>query len=502
MVQSGVQVSSDGAVQASLTQVRNGELEWVVLGFENDKSETLTFVASGHGSVEALREHFVPRLARFALIRYTHQQSGLPQTKYALIDWTPSDARPMRKARLSTLRGSVHSVIGAAHINVTWSDVDDIDEAIITDKISIAAGTKVNVKSAAEARAMREEAQKKAAKAAHRIGTVPAVPKTTVDNLRIHTEDLKKAIADVMNDSCSIDWMMATYENDNTFGTVQCGTGGVEALLNGFEEARDQITYGVFRINQTVDKSVLVKFVLVAMVPMSIRPGQRARMSTHRGRILDAMQPFHYKFDISSPSELSRERVEEHIAEMTGQACKVREHVEKVEATRVVNPDTKFVKRQVSEQRLKFVDEQECRAALASVHSDVDATTWAQFALSDSDVLEAVAKGTGAVEDLLSAHRPGAINFGVLRVVDKIDEHDTVKFVLIGLQPETIGAFRKAHLATMLGEVRKFFEPYHVDMFISSADEISNDEVLNRVSDMSGSKSKEVDISVLEPMYS
>jgi hypothetical protein len=39
----------------------------------------------------------------------------------------------------------------------------------------------------------------------------------------------------------------------------------------------------------------------------SIKPTQRARVSTHRGFVVDAFSPFHCEFNIGSPDEFSEE---------------------------------------------------------------------------------------------------------------------------------------------------------------------------------------------------
>jgi hypothetical protein len=65
----------------------------------------------------------------------------------------------------------------------------------------------------------------------------------------------------------------------------------------------------------------------------------------------------------------------------------------------------------------------------------------------------------------------------------------TVKFAYIVYIPSDYSPLKKARVGTMSGTIQDLLRPMHVDLFISTKDEITEADVLARVGAASGSKS-------------
>ena len=80
--------------------------------------------------------------------------------------------------------------------------------------------------------------------------------------------------------------------------------------------------------------------------------------------------------------------------------------------------------------------------------------------------------------------------FYLLKVIDVIDGHPTVKFVFITQIGAEISMVSKAKVATYKGILGELFSPFHVDFVVETAREISDSIVMDKVQLASGSKSK------------
>jgi Cofilin/tropomyosin-type actin-binding protein len=82
---------------------------------------------------------------------------------------------------------------------------------------------------------------------------------------------------------------------------------------------------------------------------------------------------------------------------------------------------------------IKFTDRDACDAQVADVRSDTSNTNWALFSYAPSsfNVIEHVTTGTGGIEDMHAHLKEDMIGYALLRVVDLVDGHKTIKFVKV-----------------------------------------------------------------------
>jgi len=79
------------------------------------------------------------------------------------------------------------------------------------------------------------------------------------------------------------------------------------------------------------------------------------------------------------------------------------------------------------------------------------------------------------------------ISYGLVKVTDIVDEHTTIKFVLIIWVGDSIPAVRKAKITTHKGTLDAFFGQRHNDIYVSSKSEVSEELIMSKVRDASGS---------------
>jgi len=113
-----------------------------------------------------------------------------------------------------------------------------------------------------------------------------------------------------------------------------------------------------------------------------------------------------------------------------------------------------------------------------------------QYDASNTNLLHFIGSGSGGASELISKLKDDNICYGLVRVVDQIDNSKTIKYCFVNWVGSNIKGVVKARIATNLGFVTKLLAPYHVDVNASSLDEISADIISAKVKETSGSKSK------------
>jgi hypothetical protein len=137
---------------------------------------------------------------------------------------------------------------------------------------------------------------------------------------------------------------------------------------------------------------------------------------------------------------------------------------------------------------LVFGDENAARAAFAEVRSNESAINWCLFTYSDSkkNTLELVGTGSGGIEELKQHLDESKMFYGLLRVKDVIDQSVTVKFVFIIWCGEKVGFVQKGKMTTHKGSISSLMGQYHNDHYCSNLSEISEEIIISKVRDASG----------------
>jgi len=109
-------VASDEVRQAVAGVRSDGEpCCWSLLGYSDERDPKLVLVASGDGAAEEMAPHLTQAAFLYALVRVKQMIDASVTIKFALISWVGEEVAPMRKARLSSLRGQASTVLSPYH---------------------------------------------------------------------------------------------------------------------------------------------------------------------------------------------------------------------------------------------------------------------------------------------------------------------------------------------------------------------------------------------------
>jgi len=133
--------------------------------------------------------------------------------------------------------------------------------------------------------------------------------------------------------------------------------------------------------------------------------------------------------------------------------------------------------------------------ALADVRNDNTSTDWmlAGFAGNRVETLEYVASGEGCVSELKNHLKDDQAMYGLVRISERIDESDTIKFCFIKWIGSNMKPLNRAKITALIGEIASKFKPYHVDLYCSELGELSQEIVEELVGKASMAKSAVID---------
>ena len=133
-------------------------------------------------------------------------------------------------------------------------------------------------------------------------------------------DELVSKIADVRDNSTPTDWVLASLSSESEdlgLRVLGTGTGGVTELRELLTQ--ENIFFGLVRTIETIDKTEAVKFVFISFVGEKIGVMRKARISTLRGGIQAAFDPFHCELlNLSSKEEVSEAAIKRELGAMFG----------------------------------------------------------------------------------------------------------------------------------------------------------------------------------------
>jgi len=306
------------------------------------------------------------------------------------------------------------------------------------------------------------------------------------------------AIAQVHDDASGVQWTVIGFkpESKTELEVISSGTGGLTEVAPNLPNADP--AYALIRYSVQIDRSSNVRFAWVDWTPDRTHPLKKSFISTQKGVIKKLFEPYHVDLMATDASDLDESFILKKIGAASGTLSNLVEtkSEDKVKWTpkgggsgAAAKPARSSISNINSAVKINFVNEEEFKAGLASLRDINSDTTWFLSALNDKLALEVVGTGSGTVEEMLAAARDGTANYGVVRVVDVIDKSTTLKFAYVVFMPDDVTPMRKGKINTISGNIKDHFTPVHVDFFINNREELSQDQVVDKVQFASGSKS-------------
>jgi len=133
--------------------------------------------------------------------------------------------------------------------------------------------------------------------------------------------------------------------------------------------------------------------------------------------------------------------------------------------------------------------------ALSDVRNDNTPTDFVLVGYSNTkmETLEYITSGQGGADEMKQSLSSDQALYGFVRVSERIDESDTIKFCFVKWVGNDLRPMSRAKLTPQVGDITARFKPYHVDVYCTEFSEISQEIVEGLVGKASMSKSAVID---------
>jgi hypothetical protein len=121
------------------------ETDWVLLTYEGNTNK-IYLAGRGILGLDELIPHFKEDGIYYALYRTTDTVDNTVAVKFVLILWVGEKVPIIRKARITTHKGELKEFIGQYHVDIDCSNLSEINEDIVTERVKKASGTANYVK--------------------------------------------------------------------------------------------------------------------------------------------------------------------------------------------------------------------------------------------------------------------------------------------------------------------------------------------------------------------
>lgn len=311
----------------------------------------------------------------------------------------------------------------------------------------------------------------------------------------------KGAMLDVRSDESSTNWMLAGHwaGNPNVVHYVASGVGGATEMIEALQDT--EVMYGLVRIEELVDSYVekTVKFVYIHWIGETVPFTKKGKFGVVHGSVQQHFQPSHCIIETGQTTELTEEAMMKVLSENSGRTNKVLEASAAAQrqdrgftsSSNVIKTGKAQIGFQAPGAVAVNIDGS-VTEAIADVRSDETPVNWCVGSYEEKNPKKPIVlsgKGADGLKGILPLLESDVVAYALLRVMDVVDEISTVKFVFITWVGESVKPMTKGKISTHKSTVEKAFHPAHVTIYATSSGDLSEEDIMSKVQNASGSKS-------------
>ncbi|XP_059148978.1 uncharacterized protein LOC131936091 isoform X2 [Physella acuta] len=132
-----VEILADVAEAVARVRLDGDPATWMVAGYKDANPRgPVQCMGCGEGGLDELKGCLDDSLPMYGLYRVTHTDADdITTVKFVYIIWVGTKVKPMAKAKISTHKGTAEEIFCPAHVTVYASELSDIVERNIMEKI-------------------------------------------------------------------------------------------------------------------------------------------------------------------------------------------------------------------------------------------------------------------------------------------------------------------------------------------------------------------------------
>eukprot|EP00178_Gracilaria_changii_P004051 TRINITY_DN16228_c0_g2_i1.p2 TRINITY_DN16228_c0_g2~~TRINITY_DN16228_c0_g2_i1.p2 ORF type:complete len:150 (+),score=33.58 TRINITY_DN16228_c0_g2_i1:14-463(+) len=133
---------SDPAIIEAYNDVRNdaNDVDYVVLNYEDPKSNKIVVGATGAGDVEAMAANFKDDEVQYGYVRVTLGDEQSKRAKFVFVAWVGENVGGLRKGRVSVHKADIKAIFKDFGVEISANDADDLSKEAVTKAVVKAGG--------------------------------------------------------------------------------------------------------------------------------------------------------------------------------------------------------------------------------------------------------------------------------------------------------------------------------------------------------------------------
>lgn len=262
----------------------------------------------GNGGIEELKNAgLTDNIVAYGLIRIVDVVDNIPTTRFVYLTWIGQKVSGITNARIGVNKTAVTGIIGHYSIEYLASTLEEISESEIVGRVQDASGSRVRV---LDTKKNQNNTTSKPS------GIFSIVPKEQ-GGLKVLDDDLAKdLIKKIRHKEDGLNWICLSYASREELSVSGSGSGGLDELRQHLKD--NQVSYGFFSTESTIDSTEMRRFIYLRWVPENVSPLLKGKLTTHRGFCEDYFRPFHININATDLNEITNDIVNEKISHMTG----------------------------------------------------------------------------------------------------------------------------------------------------------------------------------------
>eukprot|EP00754_Rhynchopus_humris_P020658 Rhum_TRINITY_DN14709_c11_g1::Rhum_TRINITY_DN14709_c11_g1_i1::g.110758::m.110758 len=253
------------------------------------------------------------------------------RSKFIFVSWLGPKLGAVQRARAGTLRFEFVKLFGGAHIALQTSDKSDFEQANLVQMLQSSTGAhkptgyEFEGNDAQEGLVARDDGVEAKAKSS---SPAPASPQARSESNSPPpsssggSTNIAQLWEEIRDGKSSLNWVMLSYDGKDpkTAALHDKGVTGLSDVVSKLPD--DKVLFCGLRCRAIDDRGTVVsvrnKFIFVAWVGPSVKPMQRAKVSTHKAVFEKLLSGTHVQYQTGDKDDLTEKELEHKLQASTG----------------------------------------------------------------------------------------------------------------------------------------------------------------------------------------
>lgn len=306
-------------------------------------------------------------------------------------------------------------------------------------------------------------------------------------------QEFQDAIQNVHTSGSSQNWILVGYDGSpDRIKLVSTGSGGVGELSQHLDDG--SMLYAIVRVVDIVDNIPTDRYVYITWIGDNVKGIDKARFGTNKSSVTKLLGHYNVEIIASSQNEISETEIMKKVQDASGsriragEAGPVQNKTWTPKTTAGTGKSTSSMVN-TSNVHLTYNNESSLKATIQEVKDPKSSINWMLIGYEgNNETLGLVGKGNGGLQELVSNLSANNVNYGIVKVDDKIDNSVMVKIAYIQWVGQNVSPMLKGKITSHKGNVNEFFAPVHVTLFGETPSDLTDSILASKIQALKGMK--------------